>query len=416
MKKSVGPSKIEGSIAAPASKSMVQRAFAAALLAEEPTCIRDVTFSSDAEAALGVIRSLGARADIRGRDVAIRGGMNPTGELLDCGESGLSLRMFSAVAALWHDEITLSGQGSLLTRPVSMIEKPLRQLGVSINTSGGCPPLTIKGPVKGGEAEVDGSISSQFLTGLLIALPTAAGDSCLKVENLKSTPYIDMTLALLKAGGVIVRHSEYKTFSIKGRQTYKIGEYHVEGDWSGASFLLVAGALAGRVTVSGLDLSSPQADRAVLAALKAAGADVSYSVDSITIEKKELKGFTFDAMDCPDLFPPLVALACNCRGITTLKGAARLRFKESDRAAVLEKEFTALGANIRTTGDLMKIEGRKLTGGVVDSHNDHRIAMAAALAAVNAQSEITIAGCEAVAKSYPDFFTDFSRIGGKVNE
>lgn len=416
MKKSVRPSKIEGSIAAPASKSMVQRAFAAALLAQEPTRIRDVTFSSDAKAALRVIRALGAQTDIRGRAVSIRGGLNPSGELLDCGESGLSLRMFSAVAALWHDEITLSGSGSLLTRPVSMIEKPLRQLGASVTTRSGCPPLTVKGPLKGGEAEVDGSISSQFLTGLLIALPTAAGDSCLHVENLKSTPYIDMTLALLKAGGVAVQHSDYKTFSIRGSQTYRIGEYRVEGDWSGASFLLVAGAIGGRVTVTGLDLSSPQADRAILAALEAAGADVSYSAGSVTIEKKELKGFVFEATDCPDLFPPLVALACNCPGTTTLKGVNRLRFKESDRAAVLEKEFTALGAKIETAGDLMKIEGTKLTGGVVDSHNDHRIAMAAALAALNAQGEITIAGCEAVAKSYPDFFADFTRIGGNVNE
>jgi 3-phosphoshikimate 1-carboxyvinyltransferase len=153
-----------------------------------------------------------------------------------------------------------------------------------------------------------------------------------------------------------------------------------------------------------------------LAALEAAGAGVSYSADSVTIEKKELNGFVFDATDCPDLFPPLVVLACNCRGVTTLKGAARLRFKESDRAAVLEKEFTALGAKIETAGDLMKIEGTKLAGGLIDSHNDHRIAMAAALAALNAQSEITIAGCEAVAKSYPDFFTDFARIGGNVYE
>lgn len=416
MKKSIKPSKIEGSITAPASKSMVQRAFAAALLAEEPARILNVTYSNDANAALRVITALGARATIKKREVLIKGGMNPTGEVLNCGESGLSMRMFSAIAALWHGELTLNGEGSLITRPVSMIEKPLKELGVEVTTTNGCPPLTVKGPLQGGEAEVDGSVSSQFLSGLLMALPAAAKDSRLRVKNLKSTPYIDMTLALLQACGIEVRHSDYRKFLIKGKQKYRVREYRLEGDWSGASFLLVAGAVGGIVRVSGLDISSPQADRSILAALKAAGAGVTTNGDTVEIVKKELTAFDFDATNCPDLFPPLVALACNCKGTTTITGVERLKYKESDRAAVLQKEFSTLGARVRIDGDLMKIDGTRLKGGIIDSHNDHRIAMAAALAAINAQEDVTIVGYECVAKSYPDFFADFSKIGGIVYE
>lgn len=416
MKKFVKPSKIKGQVIAPASKSMVQRAFAAALLAEEPAKILNVTFSNDAQAALRIIRALGAGVTVRAREVLIEGGMKPTGEILNCGESGLSMRMFSAVAALWRGELTLSGEGSLLARPVTMIEKPLKELGVSVKTTGGCPPLTVTGPMQGGEAGVDGSVSSQFLTGLLLALPAAPRDSLLNVKNLKSTPYIDMTLALLKDCGIDIQHDDYKTFHIKGKQAYKVGEYRVEGDWSGASFPLVAGAIGGSVQVSGLDIASPQADRSIIAALRAAGADVVMRGDTVAIKGSELSAFAFDATDCPDLFPPLVALACHCRGTTTINGVERLRFKESDRAAVLEKEFTALGARIRIDGDLMKIAGTTLRGGIIDSHNDHRIAMAGALAAIAAAGEVIIEGSECVAKSYPDFFDDFKGIGGMVHE
>lgn len=416
MKKFVKPSKISGQVNAPASKSMVQRALAAALLAEEPARILNVTYSSDAQAALRVIKALGARVTIRDRDVYVAGGMNPTGEVLNCGESGLSMRMFSAVASLWRRELTITGEGSLLTRPVSMIEKPLNELGVTITSTNGCPPLTVKGPMRGGEAEVDGSVSSQFLTGLLIALPTAPRNSCLRVHNLKSAPYIDMTLTLLKTCGIRVENSDYRVFRMKGKQRYRVGDYRVEGDWSGASFLLVAGAVGGSIRVTGLDFSSPQADRRIMDALKAAGAGVTEAGSTVEIQMKALKAFDFDATDCPDLFPPLVALACHCSGTTVIKGVERLKYKESNRAAVLQKEFSGLGARIRIAGDVMEIEGTKLTGGTVDSHNDHRIAMAGTLAAINAAGEITIDGCECVAKSYPDFFEDFISIGGIVHE
>jgi 3-phosphoshikimate 1-carboxyvinyltransferase len=249
-----------------------------------------------------------------------------------------------------------------------------------------------------------------------MALPRAAGDSTLKVIDLKSTPYIDMTLALLKAFGIEIRHDNYETFFINGSQTYRIpkNEYWVEGDWSGASFLLVAGAIGGAVTVTGLDTNSPQADRKILQALEAAGARIKTTKFSVEVTRNELNAFHFDATHCPDLFPPLVALASNCRGKTILTGVERLIHKESNRALVLEKEFTALGGEICIRDNHMEITGKKLTGGPIDSHNDHRIAMAGAAAAVNAEQPVMIIGCESVAKSYPNFFEDFQAIGGGV--
>ncbi|MCP4151671.1 MAG: 3-phosphoshikimate 1-carboxyvinyltransferase [bacterium] len=416
MKKSLKPSEINGTISAPASKSMLQRAIAAALLADSPTRILNATFSNDAMAALRVIKALGAHVSVEKNEILVEGDMNPQGDILDCGEAGLSIRMFTPIAALWHDELTLTGEGSLLTRPVSMIEEPLKKLGLRVTTTNGCPPLTVKGPLQGGDVVVDGSVSSQFLTGFLMALPKAPKDSKLIVNDLKSTPYVDMTITLLDVFGVTVEHENYEVFSIKGNQNYHMGEYRVEGDWSGASFPLVAGGIGGSVTVTCLDPTSPQADRRILDALTAAGAEVRISGDSINVTKKHLKAFHFDATHCPDLFPPLVALACNCDGTTTLTGVERLTHKESNRSETLQKVFSDLGGVIRVKGDLMEVDGVKLTGGSLDSHNDHRIAMAGALAAVNARDDVHIDGYECVNKSYPNFFEDFAKIGCVVYE
>lgn len=417
MKKLIRPSVISGIVKAPASKSMLQRAIAAALLSETPVKISNVTFSNDSNAALQVIKALGAQVRIHRDEIFIRGGLRPTGEILNCGEAGLSLRMFSPIAALWHKTLTLTGEGSLLKRPVTMIEPPLEDLGVKITTSNGRPPVTVKGPLKGGKATVDGAISSQLLTGLLMALPKAPKDSRLKVENLKSIPYIDMTLSLLKTVGIDVRHTNYKTFFINGMQTYRFprNEYWVEGDWSGAAFLLAAGAVGGTVTVNGLDTRSPQADRKIIQALELAGANINITKSTVEVKKKNLKAFEFDATHCPDLFPPLVVLACNCEGNTVLTGVERLIHKESNRALALEKEFTALGGEIHLAGNQMEIKGKKLKGGTIYSHNDHRIAMAGAVAALNVSHHVIIEGSECTAKSYPNFFEDMKSLGARIH-
>jgi len=417
MKKLIRPSVIRGIVKAPASKSMLQRAIAASLLSGTPVRISNVTFSNDSNAALQVIKALGAQVRIHRDEIFIRGGLRPTGEILNCGEAGLSLRMFSPIAALWHKKLTLTGEGSLLRRPVTMIAPPLKDLGVKVSTSNGYPPLTVNGPLKGGKATVDGAISSQLLTGLIMALPKASKDSRLKVENLKSTPYIDMTLALLKTFGIDVRHTNYETFFIKGMQTYRIprNEYWVEGDWSGAAFLLAAGAVGGTVTITGLDTGSPQADRKIIQALELAGANINITKNTAEVTKNKLKAFHFDATHCPDLFPPLVALACNCEGKTVLTGVERLIHKESNRALALEKEFTAIGGEIRLAGNQMEITGKRLKGGTIDSHNDHRIAMAGAVAAINVSHHVIIEGSECTAKSYPNFFEDLKSIGASVH-
>lgn len=413
-------SEISGKIKAPSSKSMMQRALAAALLDGSRSLIRHITPSNDARAGMDVIARLGARVEVSGDQAEVSGGINPVSDELNCGESGLGIRMFTPVASLCDRRLTITGEGSLLARPVAMMEEPLKALGVWTATRSGYPPLVIQGPLKGGQASVDGTVSSQFLTGLLMALPKAGGDSLLQVKNLKSTPYVDMTLSMLARCGVRVENRDYREFFIPGGQVYRLGEYAVEGDWSGAAFPLVAGALGGSVVVTGLDPRSVQADRRIMEALAAAGAETAILGDGVSVTRKELRGFEFDATHCPDLFPPLVALACGCSGITRLWGVGRLIHKESNRAESLQKEFHALGGLIRlgvgAREDMMEIEGGRLRGGVLDSHNDHRIAMAGALAAILSDGAVVIMDPDCAAKSYPDFFSDFSAIGGIIHE
>ena len=416
MTRSVSPSTINGEVRAPASKSEMQRAAAAALLAgRRRTRILNPSYAEDGRAALRVIEGLGAEVTAGPSEVAVTGGLSPRTAELDCGESGLCLRLFSAVAGLWPGTLLLTGGPSLLTRPADMIEAPMRALGAECRTNGGRPPVEVRGPLRGGRAVVDGAVSSQFLSGLLMALPLAPRDSLLTVEDLKSRPYVDMTLELVRRLGIRVDNEGYRTFRVPGRQTYAARDIVVEGDWSGAAPLLVAGALAGRAAVTGLDLSSLQADRRVLAALRAAGATISESGDRVTVTKSALKGFSFDATDCPDLLPPLVALACHCEGTTRLAGASRLRHKESDRARALSEEFGRLGAGIHFTGDEIEVSGGPLEAGTAGARGDHRIAMALAAAAVAARGPVRIEGAEYVAKSYPAFFADLARLGGRID-
>jgi 3-phosphoshikimate 1-carboxyvinyltransferase len=413
--RSVRPGPVEGALAAPPSKSVLQRAVALATLTEGRSVLAARTLCDDVLASLRVAGALGASVEIGDTDVAIRGGGPPTGEPLDCGEAGLSMRMFAAVAGLAHRELTLTARGGLATRPVQMALGPLTQLGARCAAEGGRPPLTIRGPIHGGMVTVDGSTSSQFLTGLLIALPRCERDSVVRVEGLRSVPYVRLTVALARQFGAVITHDEaLETFVVPGRQSYTPQNLAVEGDWSGASFPLVAGAVAGDVTVGGLDLESPQADRAVLDALAAAGAEVHTSRDGVRVSRRSLEGFEFDATHCPDLFPPLVALAAACRGTTRLRGAHRLRHKESDRAAALVTQFGRIGGRVRHEGDELVVEGAPLAGGEADACGDHRIAMALALGALTATAPVEVVGHECVCKSYPAFFEDLAALQGRA--
>jgi 3-phosphoshikimate 1-carboxyvinyltransferase len=324
------------------------------------------------------------------------------------------MRMFAPIAAVLGDQTTLTGEGSLTGRPVDMISEALSQFGVTVTTNNGLLPLTISGKINGGNATIDGSTGSQLLTGLLMALPLLKSDSKLTVHHLKSKPYISLTQQLLSDFGIKIENDEFKHFNIRGNQLYRAHEYTVEGDWSGAAFLLVAGAVAGEVTVNNLKCDSAQADNSVLDALIKAGVKLTKQDNQVKTAMSDLKAFTFDATDSPDLFPPLAALSSYCRGISRIKGVSRLAHKESDRAKAIIQVLNELHINAYVEGDSMFIEGGEVRGTGVSSHNDHRIVMMEAVMALGCRGEVGITGAEAVSKSYPEFFEALKDLGAVI--
>ena len=411
MEKSVPPGSVRGTLRPPCSKSYAQRALALSLLSEGTTTLRNIEFCQDTRSALGCIQALGAQIEeVDDSTLRITGGLRPLDMRLQVGESGLASRLFTPIASLWNHPIRIEGTGSLLERPMQMMIEPLRRLGVAVSDTLGHLPFEVCGPLRGGEIEVDGSLSSQFITGLLLALPLAEEDTTLYVENPVSTPYIDMTIDTAARFGVEIFHKEYREYFIPGKQRYTAQELAIEGDWSAAAMLLVAGAVAGEVRVENLSALSKQADTAIIDALTRAGAYVEVEPNAVTAARRELHGFEFDATNCPDLFPALATLAACAEGQTTLYGASRLRHKESDRAAAIEEEFGKLGIEVEVEGDVMRIMGGEIHATRVDSHNDHRMAMTLAVAALRSEGTMTIEGAESVAKSYPDFFEELEQI------
>ena len=435
MRATVYPNTLKGEQVAPASKSSMQRACAAALLHHGTTRILNPGHSNDDLAAIDVIQKLGATITIEQSPneklnaasiVVHSDGVKPINTSMNCGESGLGIRMFTPIAALSDQSIIIEGKGSLLKRPMHFFDTIFPNLGIEIQSQSGYLPIKIKGPLKPANIEVDGSLSSQFLTGLLMAYAaTDNTNAVIEVQDLKSKPYIDLTLSVLNAFGWKVQHQDYKRFEFLAHPPLAAHiDYTVEGDWSGAAFLLVAGAIAGPITVKGLQLNSTQADKAVMKALKSAGATININEHTINIGPakdsagmtSQLRGFEFDATDCPDLFPPLVALAAVCDGITILHGVSRLAHKESDRGLTLQTEFAKLGIRIELIQDRMMVYGGTgIHGAEVFSQHDHRIAMACGVAALCADGPITITDAEAVNKSYTDFFMHLQHLGVKVD-
>lgn len=416
MERSVEPSSVRGEIKAPPSKSMTQRAIAAAILADGQSLLLNPSYCDDSLAAMSIAVSLGARVEPQVDKMKITGSGELKEKKLNCGESGLAIRLFSPIAALFDEEITMTGAGSLKKRPMNMIGDALNQLGVKCSGTDGFLPLTIRGPIKGGHCEIDGSVSSQLLSGLLMALPLADDKSIIKVNNLKSKPYIDMTLGVLRAFGIMVTNKNYELFTVPGQQKYLPVTYEIESDWSGGSFLLVAGAINGDIKVSGLRTDSFQSDMGILKALERAGANMKISEGNIEVSKSDLKAFEFDATESPDLFPPLVALASYCKGVTKLKGASRLMHKESDRASALSEEFGKMNIKVEMMDDYLIVTGGKVKGARVNSHDDHRIAMAAAVAALGASDTVFIKDSHCIVKSYPGFFDDLRKVGAIIHE
>lgn len=429
----IQPSQLKGIIQAPASKSSMQRACAAALLSKGNSFIQNPGYSNDDKVALDIIQRLGAtiKKENGGWQV-VSNGVCPVSDEINCGESGLSIRMFTPLAALSNKEITIVGSGSLLNRPMDFFDDVLPRLGVSILSNKGKLPLIINGPLCPQDIEIDGSLSSQFLTGLIMAYATSpltplqrrGGHDetiSIKVKNLKSKPYIDLTLDVMKQFGLKVpENKNYEEF-IFHKNSSNISTpgdekvYTVEGDWSGGAFLLVAGAIAGPITVRGLDMMSVQGDKVIVGALMSANAGIAIETKGIKVHPATMKAFEFDASDCPDLFPPLVALAAFCKGETIIKGVNRLMHKESNRAKSLQEEFGKMGVRIELENDCMRITGAsEIKGTKVHSHHDHRIAMACAVAALKADSETIIEKAEAVNKSYPDFYWHLKKLGADV--
>ncbi len=419
------PSKLKGTIQAPASKSSMQRALAAALLTKATSIISNPGHSNDDKAAVEIIKTFGAAVEMFDGKMKVESLGFPKislagGGTVNCGESGLGIRMFAPIIALSEKEITINGEGSLLDRPMDFFDEIFPKLNVKIKSNSGKLPVIIQGPLQPATIEVDGSLSSQFLTGLLMAYAAAnAKNVSIKVNNLKSKPYIDLTLDVMKQFGLKVpgnkNYQEFFFDESTHNPPLTTHNYTVEGDWSGAAFLLVAGAIAGPITVRGLDLSSTQPDKAIIEALMAVNAGIAMDAKGIQLHPVEMDAFYFDATDCPDLFPPLVALAAYCKGKTTIKGVSRLTHKESNRALTLQDEFDKMGVTIDLEGDDMIIHGEGIVKGAdVHSHHDHRIAMACAVAGLKADSEMVIEEAQAVKISYPDFWNDLEKLGADI--
>ncbi len=398
---------LKGAIVVPPSKSDSQRALLASALDKGETQLIGVGSSADEQSMLKNIEALGAVINRVGQNELIIHGIQefPDYAELNAGESGLGVRLITAVCAANLGHFLINGEGSLLSRPQGFFEDHLSQLGVKVKTSNGKLPIEVSGGMKGGHIEIDGSLSSQFLSGLLMGLPLISEDSELVVRNLKSIPYVRMTMDTLSRFGIACSTSDFEHFSVKGNQVYSCSKYTVESDWSSASYWLVAAALGHEIQIQGLSLESYQADIKMLDALVNANCSITADENGIVVDGSYRKAFSFDATHSPDLFPALVTLAAFCDGDSYIFGVHRLKNKESDRGLALQTEFEKLGLAISIDEDVMIVHGGvKLQSAKVDAHNDHRIAMCLAIAGLQIEDGIEISGAESVSKSYPEFW------------
>jgi len=392
----------------------MQRLIAAALLAEGESWIRNPSDAEDCWAALSIAAGLGADVEVGSDAIRIKGGFHPRSDTLGVGESGLGMRMFSPIAALHDAPLTLVAEGTLCRRPMMEIAEMLSPAGVDVQLEDGHAPVALRGPLRGGEFHLDGSLSSQFLTGLLMALPHAQGDSVVNVRNLMSRPYVDMTMDVLQDVGIALHHEDHARFTIPGGQRFQPFDQTVAGDWSAGAFLLVLAALAGDpfLEIDGLGNTPTQADQAVTGAMLLSGAKMMRTDTGIRVDRGRRKGFRFDATHCPDLFPPLAAYAAFCKGPTTLTGLHRLTFKETNRGEAIADEFGKAGVRVelKPDEDAMVVYPGAVKSATFDGRDDHRMVMAGAILGL-AGAPMEIMGVEAVEKSYPAFFDDLSEVG-----
>lgn len=395
----------------------MQRACAAALLNNGFTTLYNPGISDDDRAALRIIKKLGATIETF-PDGSLRiesEGIKPVSNSISCGESGLCARLFTPIAALSNQALTITGEGSLLERPMDFLTAVLAQLNVQVSDTQGRLPITVQGPLQPKAIHVDGSLSSQFLTGLLFAYAFAARqDVKIEVSHLASKPYIDLTLSLLEHFGKRIANNEYTHFTIvAARQERHDVTYTVEADWSSASYWIIAGLINGAIRLKGLNSNSRQADRVLLDIVKSCGGNLTFEDNTLHIHKTtSLQSFYFDATDAPDLFPALAVLAASCHGSSILKGLGRLKHKESNREESIRQLLNSFGVPYTIDGDSLIITGiQQFKSCTINSFVDHRIAMAAAVGALKAEGEVTIRDAQCVSKSYPDFFKHLNQLG-----
>lgn len=422
----IEPKPLEGSIVIPPSKSDSHRAILAAALAEGESKIENILLSEDIKATMAAACALGAQITVEDDDgtsvvLHIVGNSKPSAKsvTIDCGESGSTLRFIIPIMAINADQACVSGRGRLSERPLTPYYRIFKEQNIIYNheIEGMELPLTFSGRLEPGEYAIPGNISSQFITGLLYALPLLTGDSIITITSpLESQPYVDITLKVLRDFGIIVENENYQTFKIPGNQSFQARTYRVEGDYSQAAFFLVAGSIGKSIACRGLSEKTAQGDSAILEIIREMGGNITYDNKGFTARPMRTKGTVIDVTQCPDLVPVLAVLAALSMGKTEIVGAERLRIKESDRLAAMADVLTTLGGNVKETADGLVIHGvDSFVGGTVDGHNDHRIVMAAAIASIRCQGSVTIGGAGAVAKSYPHFFDDFRNLGGEVH-
>lgn len=417
----INPGKLKGTINIPPSKSLSHRAIICAALSAGESNIGNIVFSDDIHATCDAMRSLGASIEKTSEtSLKIKGSfpLELKEEEIDCKESGSTLRFLIPISLLAQGKAVFKGRGKLVSRPLGSYYNIFDEQEINYKNDDGNLPLHLEGSLSPGEFKLEGDISSQFITGLMFTLPLLNGDSkIIMTSELESKGYVDLTIDMLDKFGVKVINNDYKEFTIKGGQEYKARDYRVEGDFSQAAFWLVGGILGERIDCKDLDPDSLQGDKAILHLIEEMGGNLNLEDLSFIAKKSNTKGIVIDASEWPDIVPILTVLAALSEGETRIINAARLRIKESDRLKAISTELNKLGADVKELEDGLVIRGRKdLTGGTVDSWNDHRIAMALAIASIRCTGDVTITNSDVVKKSYPHFWEDFKSLGGDIDE
>ncbi|MBF7096435.1 3-phosphoshikimate 1-carboxyvinyltransferase [Alkalibacter mobilis] len=423
----ITPSTLMGTVNIPPSKSMSHRSIFCAALSDGISNIKNVLLSEDIKATCESMEALGAKIKYKKTDdkreiyhLRIQGTPRPKlkKEKIDCGESGSTIRFIIPLLALLDERVTVTGRGRLVSRPLDSYYEIFDQKKIYYTNKYGELPLTIKGMLESGIYELKGDVSSQFITGLMFALPLVKGDSKIVITtDLESKPYVDMTIEMLTRFGIEIVNNDYREFMIKGNQQYQGADYSVEGDFSQAAFWLSAGVLGGEIYSNDLKFDSLQGDKAIVDIIGKMGGNIEKLLLGYKTTRSNLHGTTVDASQCPDLVPIVSVLAALGDGMTEVVNAKRLRIKESDRLDAITQVLTTLGADIAQYTDGLIIRGKsKLKGGEVDSFNDHRIAMAAAIASIRCEEKVIVRNAQSVNKSYPNFWEDFAGLGGVINE